>query len=782
MLSATQQQYTALEPPAPLAPEQRAVIDNEDRLRRLYVEDPYNEELRDAHVALADVWAAPARFVFEAESEAERAVPKVLAATRRDQARNGQPSIVPRDAFLKNWKEFSLNVLDGLNWDNVFAAGGSVLACASADNAGGFRSSDIDLFVCGLTSESDANDKLRHIHEVVSRNLASQGLAAPEVVRTHRAVTILADYPARHVQVILRLYHSPAEVLLGFDVDCCSIGFDGDRLWATERFRHAHNKSRNVVNPTRFSGNYESRLLKYSKRGYAVAVPDLDKTRVDAELFYKPIKTLKGLARLLVYEYYRINPNRRNVSYSSALRRMLKVGRVSPWNVEEDLRDRLEEYASLETEHPSDYSEMFIPWGPQWSLATIMKVMQVRDRAQFFSGWRDKVRKARKESGGNAPRRNVQADHTHCFVSGIDGVISGEANEFWCQLCQENVPLHGNDQGRFVSGPLRWEKERVSFQDFENGRTRLLSGSFHPELPASFDEGVYVPYGKEQPKPHPLQEKVTSSAGTSVSNPFALSEASSMGRASTLPYCCQTCNMTLPSANALVRHLQEAHAESPKPPIPKPTAAADNEEYSVTCHAHVLRRSTDDNGWACDGRREPGGCRRGITGFGQTKGVPRYRCAKCDFDLCPECLAQWKAPSASPAPAAVPPSGAPLVCQPATQLASLFKAPAPGATTFGVVATAPSFVSQPVVVTGIAEQAKNLISGLQDKTSSLLVLLAFMWRSGKIDAETKGRVKDVLLTGEGPKHRLLVCSLEALRVNWDLDDFADTAIRIAWKN
>ena len=39
------------------------------------------------------------------------------------------------------------------------------------------------------------------------------------VVRTSRAVTILGRYPERHVQVILKIFKSPAEVLIGFDVD-----------------------------------------------------------------------------------------------------------------------------------------------------------------------------------------------------------------------------------------------------------------------------------------------------------------------------------------------------------------------------------------------------------------------------------------------------------------------------------------------------------------------------------------------------------------------------------
>jgi hypothetical protein len=55
-------------------------------------------------------------------------------------------------------------------------------------------------------------------------------------------------------------------------------------------------------------------------------------------------------------------------------------------------------------------------------------------------------------------------------------------------------------------------------------------------------------------------------------------------------------------------------------------------------HPHPLSQINQDNGWACDGREFPGGCKRGITNFNQTKGVPRYRCDECDFDLCDQCL------------------------------------------------------------------------------------------------------------------------------------------------
>jgi hypothetical protein len=44
-----------------------------------------------------------------------------------------------------------------------------------------------------------------------------------QVVRTGNAVTVLAGFPHRHVQIVLRIYKSPAEVLMGFDIDSYAI-------------------------------------------------------------------------------------------------------------------------------------------------------------------------------------------------------------------------------------------------------------------------------------------------------------------------------------------------------------------------------------------------------------------------------------------------------------------------------------------------------------------------------------------------------------------------------
>ena len=62
--------------------------------------------------------------------------------------------------------------------------------------------------------------------------------------------------------------------------------------------------------------------------------------------------------------------------------------------------------------------------------------------------------------------------------------------------------------------------------------------------------------------------------------------------------------------------------------------------YSTQAHKHplVFLDKTQDNDWACDGSKFKEKCFSGITGFGQSKGIPRFRCEKCDFDLCENCF------------------------------------------------------------------------------------------------------------------------------------------------
>ena len=57
----------------------------------------------------------------------------------------------------------------------------------------------------------------------------------------------------------------------------CLVGYDGKSAYALERACRAITRGYNLVDMSRRSLTYESRLYKYSKRGFAVAIPGFDR-------------------------------------------------------------------------------------------------------------------------------------------------------------------------------------------------------------------------------------------------------------------------------------------------------------------------------------------------------------------------------------------------------------------------------------------------------------------------------------------------------------------------
>ena len=66
--------------------------------------------------------------------------------------------------------------------------------------------------------------------------------------------------------------------------------------------------------------------------------------------------------------------------------------------------------------------------------------------------------------------------------------------------------------------------------------------------------------------------------------------------------------------------------------------------YYSLAHEHplIFLDKSSENGWACDGRNLIKKCFSGITDFNQTKGIPRFRCEICDFDLCENCMNYYR--------------------------------------------------------------------------------------------------------------------------------------------
>ena len=74
--------------------------------------------------------------------------------------------------------------------------------------------------------------------------------------RLFTIVLLQGQYPYRPVQIVLRLYRSPAEVLAGFDVDAPCAAFDGTRVWANPRAITAWMTQCNTVDMSRRSPSY----------------------------------------------------------------------------------------------------------------------------------------------------------------------------------------------------------------------------------------------------------------------------------------------------------------------------------------------------------------------------------------------------------------------------------------------------------------------------------------------------------------------------------------------
>ena len=192
------------------------------------------------------------------------------------------------------------------DWANLVVAGGAVLAALTPDvsnDAETWPNSDIDLFLYGLTDDA-ARAKIDVIFQrIVEAEHTTEGTSrtsSVRVLRTMHTLTFIrevyrgeciaqnagwnlnhmcrdgsgdvpivqtmaesliggrarAEIQRRNIQVILRLHSSPAEVISAFDVDCCALMFDGERVIATDRAIQALVTRVNLAVPSRRSKTY----------------------------------------------------------------------------------------------------------------------------------------------------------------------------------------------------------------------------------------------------------------------------------------------------------------------------------------------------------------------------------------------------------------------------------------------------------------------------------------------------------------------------------------------
>ena len=254
----------------------------------------------------------------------------------------GKPRVVTSiDRFKSRLDTITLGVLSNVDWENLLLAGGGALACASQVPSGVETNAwlhhtraarDVDLFIHGLEPEA-AHRKLAQVLQMIA-----QVRNDTVVIRSENAVTVRllhATEPprlqAQHssqrasvlkpvlqseaaapsfaaIQIILRCHESAEAVLQCFDIDACCIGYDGQNVLCLPRTKDALISGMNVTDMMQRSATYETRLLKYAARGFAVVVPELKRQCLAKELSAPQAPTAdcvwitKGLRKLLQAE------------------------------------------------------------------------------------------------------------------------------------------------------------------------------------------------------------------------------------------------------------------------------------------------------------------------------------------------------------------------------------------------------------------------------------------------------------------------------------------------
>ena len=166
-------------PPGPGASVDQALqpsLDEESELRKLFATDRGNQRLSNPYVGLIDVFDAPEAIrttrarVVQDEDDKDLSANYVMPVSKINRRDEGSPSAVADlDEFKKNWSVFTEGSLSQLvDWNNVVAAGGAVLACLTPldkdakvskrtirkyYHSSAYPSSDVDLFLWGLNAE-----------------------------------------------------------------------------------------------------------------------------------------------------------------------------------------------------------------------------------------------------------------------------------------------------------------------------------------------------------------------------------------------------------------------------------------------------------------------------------------------------------------------------------------------------------------------------------------------------------------------------------------------------
>ncbi|CAH0051932.1 unnamed protein product [Clonostachys solani] len=464
--------YISQHPEKPVAQILEPYRQYEASLRSLFAQDGKNPVLQDPHINVLPLFTNDTKSIttrardLSTESAEEKS--KYMMPLAEDKRRaNGSPATVSDlSEFQKNFNVFSESSLAEMNWDNVVAAGSSVVNCLlpvpdeykmpkrklrEYYHEKFCPASDVDLFLYGLKPE-DAIEKIKQIEQAVRDVLLNE----VTVVRTRYAVTIASQYPVRHIQIVLRVYSSVSEILTGFDIDAAGGAYDGKQVYVTPRALGSFITQINHIDLSRRSPSYENRLSKYSHRN-----------------FERSFQRTLGLARLLVLESLPTTSARQDYLNKRRRERGRPIVRQSRFklgegNIKDDYEDEVADW--LSSEEVSNYHTFSVPYGQRFDAKRIEKLCYTRDLL-LNAEWNQN------------DKREVYLHRHPAFFGRVEDII-----EDCCGYCPEPITDEEKEVAEresqiYISG-------KISFLIDDPGRQQI--GSFNPLTEKDWTDMAYI--------------------------------------------------------------------------------------------------------------------------------------------------------------------------------------------------------------------------------------------------------------------------------------------------
>ncbi|KAL1965133.1 hypothetical protein VTN77DRAFT_6046 [Rasamsonia byssochlamydoides] len=487
--------YVNSHPNTPMEELVKPYNDYDGVLRKIFAQQPSHPALADNHINIVPLYdvteegkATDVRIrARDLTSEPKELQEKYIMPLKdEDRKPNGAPAVVSTlKEFQTNFNIFCEGSLSDLDWSNVVAAGSSVVTSLLPvpdqyrGSKRGLRqfyheifapASDVDLFLYGLTEEQ-AIEKVKQIEAKIKDSV----LAETTTIRTKNAITIASKYPTRHVQIVLRIYKSIAEILTGFDVDCSCAAYDGRQVYVAPRALAAYITQTNQIDLTRRSPSYENRLSKYSRRGFEIFWPHLDRSRIDPTIFERSFSRTVGLARLLVLEKLPKSSDRESYLQQRRMERgrppklsRTLRSRQLRGNIKDDWDDEVAEW--VEQDEASDYHTITIPYGERFHARKIEKLLYTKDLL-LNAEW-------------NRPKDREVNLHRHpAFFGNAEDVIYDCCGYCPKPVTPEEKEIAEEESKIYVSGNITFIKD-------DPGRQAI--GSFNPITETDWTEMAYV--------------------------------------------------------------------------------------------------------------------------------------------------------------------------------------------------------------------------------------------------------------------------------------------------